>query len=179
MERGGFRGWRKWSLGTAAVVSYLTAIIIANTLVTTYGPAALPLTATAIIPFDMTARNMLHELWNGAGITIKMGLLILLGSVASFLSGGASAAVCLASCVSFAAAGLVDATTYQILFSRPMLIKMNASNAAAAIIDSVVFPLVAFGSLGVGIMLVQSIMKFTGGFVWSLVAAPFIRKLTT
>lgn len=174
MERRGFGGRGKRLACLAAVAAYIAAISLANWLVTKYGHSALPFTAFAIIPFDMTARNVLHELWRGDWLLAKMTLLILCGASASFLLGGSSLSVCTASFLAFAIAGAVDSAVYQLLFDRNPLIKMNASNAAAAIADSVVFPLVAFGIIVVPVMLAQAAMKFVGGFAWSFAARHLI-----
>lgn len=152
------------------MLAYVGAIALANWLVTKYGHAALPFTAFAIIPFDMTARNVLHELWRGNWLVPKMGLLILFGAVISFVLGGSSLAVSVASFLAFATSGAVDSLVYQLLFNRKPLVKMNASNGAAALTDSVIFPLVAFGELALPIMIAQAGMKFVGGGVWSLAA---------
>jgi hypothetical protein len=170
MERRSVGGRGKRIAGAAAVLAYIAAIALANWLVTKYGHAALPFTAFAIIPFDMTARNVLHELWRGNWLVPKMGLLILCGAAISFVLGGSSLAVCVASFSAFATAGAVDSVVYQLLFDRKPLVKMNASNGAAALTDSVIFPLVAFGELALPIMVAQAGMKFVGGCVWSLAA---------
>jgi len=176
MERRSIRGWRKRSACAAAVAAYIAAIGFANVLVTRYGHAALPFTAFAIIPFDMTARNVLHELWRGPWLIPKMGSLILCGASVSFLLGGASLPVCVASFLAFATSGAVDSLVYQVLFDRTPLVKMNASNGAAAVTDSIVFPVVAFGSLSLPIMAAQASMKFVGGFVWSLAARRLVAR---
>ncbi|HSG62297.1 MAG TPA: hypothetical protein VLA24_12785, partial [Pseudomonadales bacterium] len=114
MERRGVRGRGKRIASAAAVAAYITAIALANWLVTKYGHAALPFTAFAIIPFDMTARNVLHELWRGQWLVPKMGLLILCGAAMSLVLGGSSLLVCAASFVAFVTAGAVDSMVYQL-----------------------------------------------------------------
>jgi len=51
---------------------------------------------------------------------------------------------------------------------KPALVRMNGSNAAGSILDSVVFQLVAFGSIDAGLCMTQAASKMLGGFVWSL-----------
>jgi len=162
-----------------AIVSYMIAIAIANVLVTTYGHNALPFTAFVIIPFDMTARNVLHEVWRGNYLILKMGSLIVCGSVVSYLLGGASASVAVASCCSFFLAGIADSIVYQVLFDTKPMTKMNTSNGVAAIVDSIAFPLIAFGSLSLPIMVAQATMKFVGGFLWSIWAKRLVQKVAT
>jgi hypothetical protein len=176
MERRSVGGRGKRIAGAAAVAAYIAAIALANVLVTKYGYAALPFTAFAIIPFDMTARNVLHELWREKWLVPKMAALIFCGASVSFVLGGASLPVCVASFAAFATAGAVDSVVYQLLFDRTPLVKMNASNGAAAITDSIVFPLVAFGSLALPIMVAQAGMKFLGGCLWSLAARHLVAR---
>jgi uncharacterized PurR-regulated membrane protein YhhQ (DUF165 family) len=45
---------------------------------------------------------------------------------------------------------------------------MNGSNAVSSIVDSVVFPTIAFASVNWDLSLVQAASKFIGGIVWSV-----------
>jgi uncharacterized PurR-regulated membrane protein YhhQ (DUF165 family) len=56
---------------------------------------------------------------------------------------------------------------YQRLVSKQWLIKSNASNAAGAAVDSLIFPTIAFGSLMPAIVLLQFAAKVVGGALWS------------
>lgn len=46
--------------------------------------------------------------------------------------------------------------------------RVNGSNVPAALVDSIVFPTIAFGALLPWIVLGQFAAKVLGGFVWSL-----------
>jgi hypothetical protein len=151
--------------------------VCANLAISTYGAAMLPVTAFLLIPFDMTARNVLHELWRRDWLIAKMGFLIFAGASLSYFLGGADASVCVASFVAFLAAGGTDSIIYQLLFDRPAMVKMNTSNAGAAIVDSIVFPLVAFGTIGIGIMLAQSSLKFLGGLAFSFISKSLVESI--
>lgn len=177
LQRRGIRRWRKRFICVTAITGYLLAISSANILVSVYGINILPFTALVLIPFDMTARNVLHEIWSGQLLVLKMGLLVFIGSLLSFATGGSDLAICVASFISFASAALVDSVIYQSLIQKMPMIKMNTSNGAAAITDSIVFPLIAFGFISIPIMVAQSIMKFTGGFIWSLFTKQWIEKV--
>lgn len=146
--------------------------------ITRYGPIALPFTGAVLIPLDMTARNVLHELWRGGYLFVKMGVLIAAGATVSFATGGSSQAVSVASFVAFASAGAADSVTYQWLVSRPAMVKMNASNAVASVVDSVLFPLIAFGYISLPIMAAQATLKFTGGLVWSLAGRHLVARVS-
>lgn len=151
----------------ACVVSYLGAVIAANGLVTVFGQIALPLTAFVLIAFDLLARDVLHEKWRGRSLWPNMFLLVSAGSFLSYASAIASPRVSLASAVSFMVMGLTDVFIYWLLDNHPKVIKMNGSNLISAIVDSLLFPTLAFGMIIPWMSLAQAISKFTGGFLWT------------
>lgn len=153
---------------TVLIALYLAAAISANLLVARFGPWALVVTAFFMIGLNITVRDALHEEWHGKGLVWKMALLIATGSVLSYAINHAAANVAIASFIAFAAAESVDALVYQLLYSRRWMLKVNASNAASATTDSIVFPTVAFGEFLPLIVLSQILIKFAGGFMWSL-----------
>ena len=71
--------------------------------------------------------------------------------------------------MAFLAAGVVDAIVYQRLLKKSRFVRVNGSNVFGALIDSLVFPTVAFGAFLPLIVLGQFAAKVSGGFVWSLV----------
>lgn len=150
---------------------FIGALVVANLLVTRFGPWALPITAFFMIGLDMTIRDALHEAWHGQQLLLRMGLLIALGAAVSFALNRASFSIGLASFSAFATAGIVDVLVYSWLFKRPWMVKVNASNAAAALTDSLVFTLVAFGTFMPLLVATQWAIKLSGGFMWSLVLA--------
>jgi len=160
----------------AVVGFYLAAAVAANGLVAIFGPWVLPLTGVVLIPFDMTARDVLHERWRGPWLWPRMIGLVAAGSALSMVA--APAAVCVASGAAFLVAGVVDAVTYRLLEGRPKLVRMNGSNAAASVADSVVFLTVAFGGVLVPVVAFQVAAKVCGGFVWSLVMVGWKSKGT-
>lgn len=146
------------------ILLYLAAIVAANVSVSLFGPAVAPINAFLFIGLDLTARDRLHEAWHGRGLWWKMGLLVLTGSVLSYLV--ADPFVALASFVAFALAGLTDTATYAILGDRRRAVRVNGSNVGSALVDSIVFPTIAFGALLPGVVLGQFAAKVVGGFVW-------------
>lgn len=156
------------------VVLYLIAIVLANGSIAAFGPSAAPVNAFLFIAFDLTARDALHEAWHHDRLLLKMTALILVGSL---LSAFLSPAVAVASFAAFAAAGAADAIVYQVLYKRPALVKMNASNAVSALIDSVVFIVLAFGAPVLwGVVVSSYAAKLTGGVVWSFIIARLRRS---
>lgn len=152
------------------ITMYLAAIILANLSVATFGPAVSILNAFLFIGLDLTARDKLHERWQGRGLVWKMLLLIAAGSVLSWILNRNAGTIALASFIAFASAASVDTLLYHLLRGRVYLVKVNGSNVASAAVDSLIFPALAFGfPLLWGIVIGQFFAKVAGGFLWSLV----------
>jgi uncharacterized PurR-regulated membrane protein YhhQ (DUF165 family) len=149
-----------------AVVLYLAAACGANVAVTLFGYAALPYTAALLIPFDLTARDVLHDRWHGNWLAARMAALVCTGSLLAWLCCNGSPAVCVASAGSFCIAGAVDAAVYAMLRGSPRSVRMNASNLASSTADSIAFPLVAFGTVSASLATTQVALKFVGGVAW-------------
>lgn len=148
---------------------YLGAIVLANLSVAQFGAGVTILNAFLFIGLDLTTRDMLHERWH-AHLWRNMALLILSGSALSALLNWQSLPIAIASCGAFAAAGIADTLVYAALGDRAKLVKINGSNLISAGVDSLVFPLLAFGfPLLWGIVIGQWVAKVLGGFVWSWV----------
>lgn len=148
---------------------YLFAIVAANLTIAAFGPAWSIVNAFLFIGLDLTARDRLHDAWHGRGLWRKMALLVATGSLLSYALNRNAGQIALASFVAFAAAGVVDTAAYQRLFHRHRLIRMNGSNIPAAGIDSILFPLLAFGWPPlIAIMAGQFAAKVFGGALWSL-----------
>jgi len=150
---------------------YLVAIVMANLLVTWFGPSVVIVNAFLFIGLDLTARDKLHEQWQHKHLWSKMALLIGVGSTLSWLLNRNAGPIALASFVAFACAGIADALVYHLLRDKAKMLKINGSNVVSAAIDSLVFPTLAFGSFMPLIVLGQFAAKVAGGFLWSLVIA--------
>ena len=85
-----------------------------------------------------------------------------------------AALIALASFSAFALAGLFDAFIYALLGKRARLLKMNGSNIAGSIVDSVVFVLIA--ELPTWVIPGQIVAKIFGGAMWSLLLMRFMRE---
>jgi len=152
------------------VVLYLVAIVLANISVAIFGSQTAIITAFLFIGLDLTARDKLHEAWHKKGLVWKMGLLIFFGSILSWALNHGAGRIAVASFLAFACAGIVDTFVFQKLIKHSSWIRINGSNVPSALVDSIVFPGVAFGfPLMYGIMIGQFIAKVIGGFLWSLV----------
>ena len=151
------------------VVMYLVAIVLANLTVAAFGPNMVILNAFLFIGLDLTARDRLHDAWQGNRLFVKMAALIAAGSLLSWILNRNAGQIALASFVAFAAAATVDAVVYHVLGKYPRWLRINGSNIPSALVDSLVFPTLAFGAFLPSIVFGQFIAKVLGGFVWSLV----------
>lgn len=144
-------------------VIYIAAICAANFSVHLFGPVATPFNAFLLIGLDFVIRDKLHE---RIGVR-KIMLLIIIAGAISYAINPATDMIAIASVSAFALAALTDATVYQSLIRKPWLVKSNGSNVASSAVDSVVFPLIAFGAFIPWVVAGQFIAKVFGGAVWS------------
>lgn len=151
------------------IIMYLIAIVLANLTVAAFGPNMVIVNAFLFIGLDLTARDRLHDAWRGNHLVPKMAALIAAGSFLSWLLNRNAGQIALASFVAFAAAATVDAIVYHLLGKYPRWLRINGSNIPSALVDSLVFPTLAFGAFLPMIVLGQFIAKVLGGFIWSLV----------
>ena len=147
---------------------YLGAIVLANFMILWFGPAVSVLNAFLLIGLDLTLRDTLHDAWR-EGLVWKMGLLILAGSGITVLLNLEAMQIAVASAVAFGVAAAGDALVYQKMRNRIFLFRSNGSNIAGSALDSMIFPLMAFGLFpGVHwIILGQFVAKVAGGGIWS------------
>ena len=152
-----------------AVSVYIAAIVAANLSVAAWGPWVSPINAFLLIGLDLALRDTLHERWRGNRLMLRMGGLIAAAGAISYVLNPASGMIAIASVVAFTAGGLADALIYQTLIRKPYLARANASNAGGAVVDSLLFPTIAFGAFLPAIVALQIAAKIGGGFLWSLV----------
>lgn len=147
------------------IFCYLTAIIAANLSIVYFGPAAAVWNALILISLDLTARDSLHEQWQGRALWPRMLGLIAAGSILSYWLNADARTIAIASFAAFSLAGISDAAIYQVLGERDRLVKMNGSNVVSSIVDTVAFVLLA--GLPLWVIPGQIIAKILGGLVWS------------
>ncbi len=151
------------------IIAYLSAIVIANLIVTKFGALSTIPVAFILIGLDLTSRDKLHQLWHNDKLLIKMLLLIFFGSLISYILNRNALQIAVASFIAFFCAGIVDFISYSILYKKKWLVKSNGSNIFSALTDSIIFPTLAFGTFMPIIILGQFAAKTLGGFVWSIV----------
>jgi queuosine precursor transporter len=150
------------------VAVYLLAIVAANLLVSHLGPGVTVINAFVFVGLDLSTRDRLHERWQGRFLWARMLGLIAAGGLLALLLGG-SGRVALASSLAFIAASVADTVTYLALGRYGRLARMNGSNLVSAAVDSLCFPLLAFGWPVSGpLVLGQLIAKVGGGAIWAL-----------
>lgn len=158
---------------------YLAAIVLANLSIVAFGPSASILNAFLFIGLDLTARDALHEKWHGKHLIRNMALLIASGSVLSALLNHNAIPIAIASFIAFAASATVDTIVYGLLEKRSRFARVNGSNVLSGAVDSVVFPLLAFGWPPLwGIMLGGFVAKVVGGLAWSYILGKRIPQAT-
>ena len=152
-----------------AVGGYLIAVVLANLGVYYLGPRWVPVIGFVAIGFDLTCRDLIHEAWHGRRLALRMGLLIGAGSALTVLIHPQAGRVAWASLLAFGLSAVADSAIFEMLFHRARLVRINGSNVGGAMVDSVVFPTVAFGMFMPWIVAGQFLAKVAGGFLWSLV----------
>ena len=143
------------------VALYAAAIISANLLVAQFGPSITPINAFFLIGLDLALRNYLSFKMS----KYQMAAMIVGTGVLSYLVNPATGQIAIASGVAFTLAALADWATFNTVSGKWM--KRNfAGNSVGALVDSVVFPTIAFGSLMPFIVSTQFAAKVAGGSLW-------------
>lgn len=154
-----------------AAALYVAAMLLANLLVSKFGPAISPVLAFFLIGFDLSMRDWLHvrlRAW-------QMAALIACGGLLTYLLNPAAGMIAVASACAFSAAALVDWATFTRLRGS-WLYRANGSNVAGAAVDSLIFPTLAFGALMPHIVLMQFVAKVLGGAVWAAMLARTVHR---
>lgn len=147
-----------------ALVIYASSMILANLLVSTFGPSITPINAFLLIGLDLTLRDWLHFRLK----TWQMGCLIVGTGGLTYLLNPAAGMIAVASAVAFLVAALVDWAVFM-KTTGSWIKRANVSNTAGAAVDSLLFPTIAFGALMPEIVALQFVAKVAGGAVWSYV----------
>jgi uncharacterized PurR-regulated membrane protein YhhQ (DUF165 family) len=153
------------------IVIYIATLVSANMAVAWLGPTAMPVVAFVLIGLDLTLRDRLHDRWQGRHLWPRMLGLIVTAGILSYWLNPASGPIAVASVVAFGLASVADAAAYHALAGRSWTVRANGSNFVGATIDSLVFPVLAFGAALPSIVLAQLVAKVMGGMVWALVIA--------
>ena len=149
-----------------AIVAYAVAMTVANLAFAELGRWVVPINAFLLIGLDLALRDWLHtrlRFW-------QMGALIAGSGLLTFALNPSAAHIALASATAFTAAAVADWA----VFSRmpgSWLTRANGSNVAGALVDSIVFPAMAFGGLDPVIVAQMFAAKVAGGAMWAYLLA--------
>lgn len=155
--------------GIMYVLIYIAAVAVANLMVAHFGPAATPIIAFLLIGLDLAIRDRLHLDWRGRALWSRMFALIAAAGVVSYALNPAAKEIAVASLVAFGSAAVASAVVFQLARRFPILARANGANVAGAAVDSVIFPLIAFGTVFPTIAALQFVAKVAGGALWSWV----------
>jgi uncharacterized PurR-regulated membrane protein YhhQ (DUF165 family) len=141
---------------------YAAAMTAANLLVVHFGPEITPVNAFFLIGMELSLRDWLNvrlKPW-------QMGALIAGTSLLSWALDPSAQQIAIASACAF----LVSSMGAWMLFTvakGTWLARSLKANTVGAALDSLVFPLMAFGAFLPLIMLAQFAAKMAGGAVWA------------
>lgn len=148
------------------LVSYLISIVLGNLIVYHLGRWGVLITSFVFIPFDFVIRCYIHEVFRGRRLYTVLFSVISLGAICTYIINVGAGSVALGSVLGFTVAGIVGSIVYQVLIHKKAFYKVNGSDIAALIADSVVFQIVAFGSLVWAVTTGQIVVKILGGLMW-------------
>lgn len=154
-----------------ATFLYVGAMLLANLLVSKFGPAISPVLAFFLIGFDLSMRDWLHvrlRAWQMVGLILVAGAL-------TYVLNPAAGMIAVASAAAFTSSALVDWATFARLRGS-WLVRANGSNVAGAAVDSLIFPTLAFGALMPHIVAMQFLAKVAGGALWAAVLSRTMRE---
>lgn len=144
-----------------AVTLYAAALLCANLSAATFGPWVTPINAFVLIGLDLALRDFLH-----ARLRWWQMLTVIAGSgLASWFVSQDAGRIAIAGAAAFILAGAVD----WFVFAKARgtwAQRAHKSNLAGAAVDSLAFPLMAFGGLLPLIVLGQFAAKTAGAAMW-------------
>jgi len=154
-----------------AAAIYALAMTLANLSIAEFGKVAIPINAFLLIGLDLALRDWLHvrvKAW-------QMAALIAFSGAMTYALNPAAGNIAIASACAFMAAALADWAVFARMRGSWMM-RANGSNVAGALVDSIVFPAMAFGGLDPLIVAQMFIAKVAGGAMWAWLIG---RKLAT
>jgi len=148
------------------LIIYLLSFVGANLLVKHFGPYGLWFSSFFLIPFDFVARCYFQERYKGLELIGTMSALVIAASFITILLNFDARRIAFGSMAGFATATLFATIYYQRVRKKSWFIKVNGSDFVAICCDSVVFQLIAFGSIMPLVTAGQVVVKMAGGLVW-------------
>jgi queuosine precursor transporter len=161
--------WTILMRGLLAAV-YVGAMVAANLLVW-LSPCFSLIDSVLLIGLDLTLRDVMDERLSRA----QLAAVIVGGGAIIWLANPAPNHIAIASAKAFILAALADWLAYSLLRSRPWMVRCNGSNVVGAAVDSVIFPMLAFGAFPPATISLQFAAKVGGGAIWSVLLRPLVR----
>ena len=152
------------------IAVYILSVVLANLSASHFGIWVTPINAFLLIGLEITVRDLLHERLNH----LQLISVVLVAGVTSYVLNADTQNIALASFLAVVVSCFVDYFVFKYT-KGSWLKKSNTSNVFSSATDSLIFPTVAFGSFNLGVVLLQFVLKLSGGFIWSLL----INKLKT
>jgi len=154
------------------VAVWLAAIVAANLTLTHWGPDWIIYNAFLLIGLDFATRDLLASFWKDRRTRyVRMAGLIVAGGALSYWLNRGAAQIAFASTVAFIAAETVEAIAYQIMRRQPWSDRAPKSALFAAVVDSLVFPTLAFHQFVFALSFGQFCAKLAGATFWAWVIA--------
>lgn len=160
-----------------SVLLYLFTAAGANLTLSWIGVWATPILALIFIGLDMSLRDSLHAKWESKYLWLRMSMLILGGSLLSWLINPSSQRICIASGVAFLLSGMTDAGIYALLRGKRWGVKANTSNLFSASVDSITFSLLAFSEIKWIPCSLSILAKVLGGFLYTCLILALFRSI--
>lgn len=143
------------------ILIYIAAICAANLSAATFGIWITPFNAFFLIGLELVLRDILHHRLT----KFKMILVVLIAGVLSYLINLDVKNIAIASFLAVVVSCLIDYIVYS-KTSGSWAKRSNTSNIASGFTDSLIFPIVAFGTFIPGVFLLQWAAKVFGGALW-------------
>lgn len=150
---------------------YVTMFLIANVLVSVFGPAITPINALFLIAGDMVLRDRIQY---ESGVAWSISACVIAGLATIAIAPG-SEMIAVASALSVMLAGSASALAFK-LKSGGFFSKAMPANISAAAVDSLAFPLIAFGSIMPGVTLAQFAAKTIGATIILMIIKRYTKR---
>ena len=121
---------------------YASLFILANIMVATFGPVITPINALVLISADIVIRDKLQYKY---GFLTSILACFIAGAMTVVIQSGAGM-IAVASMLSVVLSGVASAVSFK-LKSGSFFQKAIPASVVAALVDSIAFPLIAFGSI--------------------------------
>jgi uncharacterized PurR-regulated membrane protein YhhQ (DUF165 family) len=152
---------------TIAILIYAAAMTVANLTIAHFGPWVSPINAFLLIGLDLALRDWLQvrmKAW-------QMGALIACTGLLTYALNPAAGTIAVASACAFSIAALVDWGVFSAMHRYRWIHRSLLSNTVAAVVDSHVFALMAFGVTFAPVVAWMFLAKVAGGAVWAALLA--------